>query len=78
MQLQTGHWQLWTSEGKGDAQRVDMGTNGYKWALGNDGIVTYKAILDDFMQSYVYMNTKLRTFEKSRLDYVILNNSWYC
>ena len=41
----------------------------------NDSIVTYKAILDDFMQSYVYMNTKLRTFEKSRLDYVILNNS---
>ena len=30
----------------------------------NDGIVTYKAILDDFMQSYVYMNTKLSTFER--------------
>ena len=29
----------------------------------NDSIVTYKAILNDFMQSFVYINIKLSTFE---------------
>ena len=45
----------------------------------NDSIVTYKAILNDFMQSFVYINIKLSTFEKSTLvlnDLMILLNKY--
>ena len=40
----------------------------------NDSIVTYKAILNDFMQSFVYINIKLSTFEISSIkwfDYIV-------
>ena len=42
----------------------------------NDSIVTYKAILNDFMQSFVYMNTKLSTFEIISNDLMILLNKY--
>ena len=44
----------------------------------NDSIITYKAILNDFMQSYVYMNTKLSTFEKwfdDIVKYIFISNT---
>ena len=43
----------------------------------NDSIVTYKAILNDFMQSLVYINIKLSTFEILVLnDLMILLNTY--
>ena len=43
----------------------------------NDSIVTYKAILNDFMQSFVYINIKLSTFENLVLnDLMILLNTY--
>ena len=43
----------------------------------NDSIVTYKAILNDFMQSFVYINIKLSTFEILVLnDLMILLNTY--
>ena len=41
----------------------------------NDSIVTYKAILNDFMQSFVYINIKLSTFEILN-DLMILLNTY--
>ena len=40
----------------------------------NDSIVTYKAILNDFMQSFVYINIKLSTFEIDNQIYIVLND----
>ena len=42
----------------------------------NDSIVTYKAILNDFMQSFVYINIKLSTFEIVLNDLMILLNTY--
>ena len=43
----------------------------------NDSIITYKAILNDFMQSFVYINIKLSTFEILVLnDLMILLNTY--
>ena len=44
----------------------------------NDSIVTYKAILNDFMQSFVYINIKLSTFEKwfdDIVKYIFISNT---